>query len=321
MKKWLCGFLAAMMALMVFSACASNPPSSTSSNTNDNISSMESSSESEEESEESSEPESKDEDNQEGVPNCVKDIYDKVTAISSENYPDLEIGDFQKSTTGRLLFTVEDTSDESQTRTERTLKITFGSVQNNPEDSSYSIVFDMKKQNELMKKWIALWMQTCDETLSYEDAQSKMQDFVNTYSSDAFSDVVECGEYLLLLSPGDNGSFGQTLTATYKPCLWDSINESEYTPVDYATYKASDVNSDTKVVLKGTVKEFTIEKPKEVGAFARLTVQDDSGNQYTNVYSYTYTPITFSTGTQLTIYGTIGNSNNESVIFVEKITN
>lgn len=321
MKKWVCSFLAAIVTLMMFSACASDRTISNSSSTDNSISNIESILESETESEESSEPESKDEDNQEGVPDCVKDIYDKVTAISSENYPDLEIGDFQKSTTGRLLFTVEDTSDESQTRTERTLKITFGSIQNNSEDSSYSVIFDMKKQNQVLKKWIALWMQTCDETLSYEDAQSKMQDFVNTYSSDAFSDVVECGEYLLLLSPGDNGSFGQTLTATYKPCLWDSINESEYTPVDYATYKASDANSGTKVVLKGTVKEVTIEKPKEVGAFARLTVQDDSGNQYTAVYSYTYSPTTFSAGTQLTIYGTIGNSDGESVIFVDKIIN
>ena len=321
MKKWLCGFLAAMMTLMVFSACTSDVPSSTPSNTDDNSSDMESSLESEADPEENSELESEDENNQQEIPDCVKNVYDKVTAVSSENYPDLEIGDFETSTTGQLLFTVEDTSDESQTRTERTLKITFGSVQNNPEDSSYSVIFDMKKQNQVLKKWIALWMQTCDEALSYEDAQSKMQDFVNTYSSDAFSDVVECGEYLLLLSPGDNGSFGQTLTSTYKPCLWDSIDESEYVPVDYSTYKANDVNSGTKVVLKGTVKEVTIENPDDIAPSVVLTVQDDSDNQYTTVYSYTYTPITFSTGTKLVIYGAVGGNDERPLILVNKIVN
>lgn len=321
MKKWFSVFLAAIMTLMMFSACASDSPSLSPSSTDDSALDIESGLESETDSEKSNEPESEEETAQNEFPDSIKNVHDKIVAVSEKDYPDLEIGELGADSVGNLAFTVEDTSDESQTDTERTLNISFGSVEYNPEDSSFSIVFDMKKQNKTLKKWIALWMQACDKTLSYEDAQSKMQDFVNTYSSDAFSDVVECGDYLLLLSPGDNYSFAQSLTAAYKPCLWNSIDESEYAPADYSTYKASDVNSGTKVVLKGIVKELTIDEPKNVAPFARLAVQDDSGNEYIAVYDYVYTPITFSVGGQLTIYGDIGNSDGKSVIFVDKIIN
>lgn len=317
MKKW----LAAIMTLMMLTACASDSLSSSPNSTDDSVLNIESSLDSETDSEESDEQESEEETLQNEFPDSVKNVYDKIVVVSEKDYPDLEIGELATDSVGNLAFTVVDNSDESQTDTERTLNISFGSVKYNPEDSSFSIVFDMKKQNKALKKWIALWMQVCDKTLSYEDAQSKMQDFVNTYSSDTFSDVVECGDYLLLLSPGDNYSFGQSLTAAYKPCLWSSVDESEYAPVDYSAYKASDVNSGTKVVLKGTVKDLIIDEPKNVAPFVRLTVQDESGNEYTAVYNYVYTPITFSAGTQLTIYGDTGNSNGESVIFVDKIIN
>ena len=285
-------------------------------NTNSSIfSTNESESKSEIESEKT---ESKTEPVSNDIPSSVKNIYNKIVSISS-NYPDLKIGNLEINSFDDPAFTVEDTSDTSKTKSQRTLNVSFGSSTHNPEDSSCSVLFDIKKQQTVLKKWIALWMEACDETLTHNDAQSKMQDFANTYSSDAFSDVMECGDYLLLLSPGNNGSFGQIFTATYKPCLWESIDESEYTQADFATYQASDMNSGMQVILKGTVKDFVTDEPKDIAPFARLTVEDVDGNQYEAVYSYMYAPISFDPDTEVTVYGTIGTSNDDPVIFVDKI--
>lgn len=282
-------------------------------------SSISSTNESESKSEiESEKTESKTEPVSNDIPSSVKNIYNKIVSISS-NYPDLKIGNLEINSFDDPAFTVEDTSDTSKTKSQRTLNVSFGSSTHNPEDSSCSVLFDIKKQQTVLKKWIALWMEACDETLTHNDAQSKMQDFANTYSSDAFSDVMECGNYLLLLSPGNNGSFGQMFTATYKPCLWESIDESEYTPADFSTYQASDMNSGTQVILKGTVKDFVTDEPKDVAPFARLTVEDVDGNQYEAVYSYMYAPVSFAPDTEVTVYGTIGTSNDDPVIFVDKI--
>lgn len=271
------------------------------------------------ESEPGSEPlESEDTSTSNSDSESVKDVYNKIKSVSS-NYSDLKIGNLEESSSGRLVFTVEDTSDTSKSKSERILNVSFGSFKYNPKDSSYSIIFDVKKQQTVLKKWIALWMQACDDSLTYDEAQSKMQDFVNTYSSDAFSDVVECGDYLLLLSPGDNGSFGQSFTVTYKPCMWEVIDESEYVPVDFSMYQASEMNSGTQVILKGVVNDFVVDAPKTVAPFARLTVEDDDGNEYEAVYAYDYVPVTFSVDAEVTVYGTIGTSDGEAVIFVDKI--
>lgn len=248
----------------------------------------------------------------------IKSVYDKIVRIPSQNFPDIEIGVLQTDSFGNPEFSIENISEEDS---EDAITVSFNSSKFDSSDTSISVLFDIDEQKQLIKDCISLLIQAFEPDLSSKEVKAKLQDFVNTYSSDNFSSPMECGDYIFLLSPGDNGSFGQKFYAAYKPCLWDTIDESEYSAVDFASYKASEMNSGSKVLLQGSVKEFSIDKPKTVAPFARLTMQGSDGHEYLVVYDYEFTPVTFSVDSTVTIYGTIGTSNDDAVIFADKITN
>lgn len=320
MKKRICWLLAAMLSLGILAGCAGNtvtPPESE----------TPSASQPEEESEkpESKEPESKEpeetseEPEEEDLPPAVQQVYEKIVAVAEKEYPDMQIQGFTRDSFDNPVLVVEDQSDESLKERERTLEIKFGASSFQEEDSSNYVFFDVETQTSVIKNWIMLWMQACDDSLSKEQAQEKMQAFVNTYTPDAFSEVVACGDYWLMLSPGDGDSGVQTFQAVHKEYMWETIDEAAYAPAEYDTYQASTMNKGTKVVVKGTVTGYTIDDPDETLPCVWLTVQDENGNTYLADYAYEQAPVLYPVGTQVTVYASIWTHDGEPALSVKKI--
>lgn len=289
MKKIICGIFSLVLLIGCLAGCSENSSESNSSSSSTySLSSRPAS---------SKEPASSEE--TQDFPECVVAIQEKLSAVALENNSELGINKVQVQSLGGYEIPVTLSDGEND------LSLWFQAVEYDEQDDSFHIGFEIDKNSQDIKEIIALIFQALDPSLDQQTANEKMQSFVNTFSSKKFSDIVECGDYLLLLVPGD-GFMGENFRVQNKAFIWEDIDESQYAPVDYATYQAGEMNAGTEVYVEGTVQGFYTDDPTLISCFAHITVAGTDGNLYEVNYPYEYSPVSFNTGDRVKIFGTIG---------------
>ncbi len=184
------------------------------------------------------------------------------------------------------------------------------------EDLSPDMSFSIPDDSSLVRNFIAALIVAYNGK-DIKAAQAQTQEFVNTVKVGEYSKIIECGNYLVFIEYPNN-SHSPRLFMQDKNSIWEDIDKSQYQPVSYSAYQSPAMNTGTKVVLLGKIISFEREAPG-VAAFANIELMGEDGNQYKLVYSFTYSPIMFNPGDDITAYGSLSELEGDPCIRVDMI--
>jgi len=164
-------------------------------------------------------------------------------------------------------------------------------------EKSYHMVFPLDAGEFFKDVIIATFMVTGE--LNYAEAQDQMQKLIQSYPIDDYSDILDSGDYKILLTPYDGISVD--LEVKYKDEIFKKIDKNQYSDINYGMYQTPDQNAGALVSLTGTVLEH--QRKKNVVLFDGLRVLGEDGNEYIISYLLEYCPVIFEIGQQYTFYG------------------
>ena len=186
----------------------------------------------------------------------------------------------------------------------------------NSEDLSPDMSFSLPDDSSLVRNFITALIVAYSEK-DMKTAQAQTQELVNTIKVGEYSKIIECGNYLVFIEYPDN-SHSPRLFMQDRNSIWEDIDKSQYQPVSYSAYQSPAMNTGAKVVLFGKILSFEREAP-EVASFANIGLMGEDGNQYKLVYSFTYSPVMFSPGENITVYGSLSELEGNPCIRVDRI--
>ncbi len=184
------------------------------------------------------------------------------------------------------------------------------------EDLSPDMSFSLPDDSSLVRNFITALIVAFNEK-DMKTAQAQTQELVNTVKVGEYSEIIECGNYLVFIEYPDN-SHSPRLFMQDRNSIWEDIDKSQYQPVSYSAYQSPAMNTGTKVALFGKILSFEREAPG-VASFANIGLMGEDGNQYKLVYSFTYSPIMFNPGENITVYGSLSELEGNPCIRVDRI--
>ena len=168
-------------------------------------------------------------------------------------------------------------------------------------EKSYHMVFPLDAGEFFKDVIIATFMVTGE--LNYAEAQDQMQKLIQSYPIDDYSDILDSGDYKVLLTP-DNGT-GIKLEIRHKDEIFRKIDKDQCSDISYDMFQNPDKNAGTLVSLTGTVLEH--DREKNIILRDRLRVLGEDGNEYIIAYFLDSCPVIFEIGRQYTFYGKLIN--------------
>jgi len=118
---------------------------------------------------------------------------------------------------------------------------------------------------------------------------------------DNYSDILDSGEYKILLTPLGATGLAFNLEVIHKDEIFKKIDKNQYSDISYDLYQAPYENAGALVSLTGTVLEH--QQKKDSALFEGLRVLGEDGNEYIVSYLLEYCPVMFEIGKQYTFYG------------------
>jgi len=168
-------------------------------------------------------------------------------------------------------------------------------------EKSYRAIFALDEGEYLKDAIIATFMITGE--LNYSEAREQMQKLFQSYPVDDYSDILDSGDYKVLLTP-DNGT-GIKLEIRHKDEIFRKIDKDQCSDISYDMFQNPDKNAGTLVSLTGTVLEH--DREKNIILRDRLRVLGEDGNEYIIAYFLDSCPVIFEIGRQYTFYGKLIN--------------
>ena len=173
-------------------------------------------------------------------------------------------------------------------------------------DKTFKLQYSTRQADtSCIRDYITATFMATNSEMSIEDATSKMQELINSYSGQDFSQVIENGEYLIFIEPFSSDT--NIIFAFHRDEIFDEINPDEYSPVDYASYSSPALNKGTYVYVEGTVTACSrVNAGYSITRNDFITIQATDGNEYRVSYSFKSHPVTFAVGEHHIFYGNIG---------------
>jgi len=136
---------------------------------------------------------------------------------------------------------------------------------------------------------------------NYAEAKDQMQKLIQSYPVDNYSDILDSGEYKILLTPLGATGLAFNLEVIQKDEIFKKIDKNQYSDISYDLYQAPYENAGMLVSLTGTVLEH--QQKKDLSLIEVLRVLGEDGNEYIVSYLLKYYPVMFEIGKQYTFYG------------------
>ncbi|MBU5418877.1 hypothetical protein KQI11_01895 [Acetanaerobacterium sp. MSJ-12] len=155
---------------------------------------------------------------------------------------------------------------------------------------------------ELLTATFLIW----DENLDEAGAREKVKELIDSYSTDKYSKIVECGEMRVVICPG--GSTSHVWIYKASRYGFPEVNKEEYEPITPELYEI-ELNSGTKVVAEGEISWVHLPSARSIDGLAMVRFVDDTGQKYQTEYGYDFHGfIEFEVGQRIRVYGNTGRS-------------
>lgn len=164
--------------------------------------------------------------------------------------------------------------------------------------SYYTIVEVSGKQ--YLKDFIASTCMVADNDISLDDAKEYTKEIVNSYSKDAFSKVVTCGDYSIFMTP--EGTRTSNICAININSIFPVVDKNIYSELDYQSYLAPEMNQGTRYFVNGKVTETYFGDGLEKEN-CYLKVTGENGEDILLTYDFMFNPKEFKVGDNYVFYG------------------
>ncbi len=239
------------------------------------------------------------------VPSHVQNMYDSYKKVLTDDVSiQLTLGDsvlFGKSTyTNSQWFNIPLSGNRGQID----LYAEFNIAKGGEAEKSFSVSFGVPDETAVLKEVVVATLMATNSKLSEKEARTKMQDLVNSYKEDDYSKVIESGNYILFLTPKKYlMGYVSWLEVIHKDEIMPEIDIAAYSPMDYETALAENMNNGVKVFFTGTVEKK--EKDALYDDEINVLFKGEDGHKYLVGYLFASTPVTFQKGKSYVIYGSI----------------
>lgn len=164
--------------------------------------------------------------------------------------------------------------------------------------SYYTIVEVSGKQ--YLKDFITSTCMVADNNISLDDAKEYTKEIVNSYSKDAFSKVVICGDYSIFMTP--EGTRTSNICAININSIFPVVDKNIYSEFDYQSYSAPEMNQGTRYFVNGKVTETYFGDGLEKEN-CYLKVTGENGEDILLTYDFMFNPKEFKVGDNYVFYG------------------
>ncbi|MBO1679375.1 hypothetical protein [Bittarella massiliensis (ex Durand et al. 2017)] len=181
----------------------------------------------------------------------------------------------------------------------------------------YDLYFDPQRQASGLRDLLTATFLIWDESLDEAGAREKVKELIDSYSTDKYSKIVECGEMRVVICPN-------SLTFrvwVYKASRYgfSEVNEEEYEPITPELYDI-ELNAGTKVVAEGEISWIHLPRARDVAGLATVRFVDDTGKEYRTEYAYDFHGfIEFEVGQRIRVYGDTGKTLFGKRIYADRI--
>lgn len=237
------------------------------------------------------------------VPSHIQGIYDAYKKVLTNNAPiQLTLG--ESVLFGELTYNIPFSGNHGQTN----LYAEFRIGEDKEAEQSFSVSFGVPDETSVLKEVVVATLMATNSKLSEKEARTKMQDLVNSYKEDDYSKVIESGNYILFLTPKKYlMGYVSWLEVIHRDEIMPEIDIAAYSPMDYETALAGNMNNGMKVFFTGTVEKK--EKDALYDDEINVLFKGEDGHKYLVGYLFASTPVTFQKGKSYVIYGSICSEN------------
>ena len=211
-----------------------------------------------------------------GIPDYVMEYYTKLNEIATNNNLNFTAEKPYDYDSLFFVIKIQGTGDLA----EKTINLKWTKKQDYFKSTFY---IDINPQVDApLFKEVCTSVILINDNIELSEAKQKTQDFINSYKSDEYSDIIKIGEYVVFIQPAFSGAT-TTVFFEHKDSgnLVREINKEEYKPVDYATAQAAMMNVGEKFYFKGTVE--SEDKSNQIYSFI---VSSDDGHKYSISCAY-----------------------------------
>lgn len=177
-------------------------------------------------------------------------------------------------------------------------------------EKSFYMNFDIHSDNQMVKDFICASLYATSPQKGNEDIIPAMQELVNSYNGDSFSQVLDNGDCVLFIEPADKPLGITTLYLRYKDEY--HLGNRSYSAEDYSELvfenALSEMNKGDLIYFSGTVIESGYEDIYGKGWKNYFIKSElENGQNVYAVYTFQYSPVQFEVGKNYQFYGNIAD--------------